>query len=485
MRPLWFMRTKPARPTAPGFAALPRVLWIELTSKCPFDCVFCSRRLRRGAGIHMDMALYERILGELDAPEIVRLNYSGESTHHPHIAEAVRIAAATGATTELVTALASLPDRLIEPLVRSGLDRLTVSLHTLDERQFDEIYRYGSVESVRRKLAAITAARDRAGSTRPIIDLAVVAMRRNLRQLLPLASFAKQNGLVGISIHPVIRRDPTPDAFTEELQDDRLRPEFLAELASSIDEVCRQYPDVPLSVSTPEIEGAACLGDRPVAFPGPLPDGARIHSCGQNPWETVHILADGTVVTCEVRDRVALGRIEADAAGPGLAAIWRGPSYAQFRDRYRAGLVSECRDCPYKTAFLPGPAASDIDACNGLSPQLLHGWQDLDGSGLLWAKRTAALELARPPGARWLHVEGWLPPRVDRVDVQIDGVDVGDLRGAPEEGTAVQRRLRLPASDRATVSIVLNVDRPLVPFRAGLGADLRELGFGLKRAAIL
>jgi MoaA/NifB/PqqE/SkfB family radical SAM enzyme len=433
----------------------------------------------------MDMALYERILGELDAPEVIRLNYSGESTNHPQIAEAVRIASATGATTELVTALASLPDRLVEPLVRSGLDRLTLSLHTLDEGQFHAIYGYGSVASVRRKLAAIVAARNRVDSPRPAVDLAFVAMRRNLGQLLPIASFASRNGLAGLAIHPVIRRDPTPDAFTHELDGDRLRPEFLAELASHIDEVRRQHPDVPLSVSTPEIDGAACLGSRPVAYPGPLPDGARIHSCAQNPWETVHILADGTVVTCEVRDRIAVGRVEADASGPGLAAIWHGPSYAQFRDRYRAGAVPECRVCPYKAAYLPGPATCAIAGCGGPSRQLLHGWHDADGSGLLWAKRTAALELARPSGARWLRLEGWIPQRVDRVDVRIDGVDAGELAGAPATGAAVQRRFALPAIDRAMVRVELHVNRPLVPLREGLGADCRELGFGLKHAAII
>jgi len=31
-------------------ARTPRTLWVELTSKCPFDCIFCSRQLRRGAG---------------------------------------------------------------------------------------------------------------------------------------------------------------------------------------------------------------------------------------------------------------------------------------------------------------------------------------------------------------------------------------------------------------------------------------------------
>jgi hypothetical protein len=27
-------------------ARTPRILWLELTSKCPFDCIFCSRQIR-------------------------------------------------------------------------------------------------------------------------------------------------------------------------------------------------------------------------------------------------------------------------------------------------------------------------------------------------------------------------------------------------------------------------------------------------------
>ena len=44
-------------------AALPRVLWIELTSRCPFDCVFCSRKLLRGAGKHLDFACEMTVKG--------------------------------------------------------------------------------------------------------------------------------------------------------------------------------------------------------------------------------------------------------------------------------------------------------------------------------------------------------------------------------------------------------------------------------------
>ena len=478
------MRTEGARPARAAYAARPRVMWIELTSKCPFDCVFCSRRLRRGNGMHMDMALYRRIVGELDSPEIIRLNYSGESTHHPHIVEAIRLAAATGATTELVTALGSLPDRLVEPLADSGLDRLTVSLHTLEPAQFAAIYGHSSIDAVRRKAAALVAARNRAGLARPLLDLAVVAMRRNLGQLLPLAAFAQEIGANSLAVHPVIRRDPTPDTFVDELDGNRLRPEFLADLAQEIAEVRRRYPALPLSVSTPEIDETRCLGERPTPLPGRLPDGARIHSCEQNPLDTVHILADGSVVSCEVRDRITLGRVDAAPGGCGLNDIWGGPAYAEFRAHFRAGVVAECRDCPYKTAYRPSAPACTIDAKAGAHSQLLHGWHPPDESGLLWAKRSAALELVRPAGARWLRVEGWVPALVGSVRLTIDGTPGGELGGRGAVGGSVQADLRLPTGDGTMVEVELQVDRPLVPFKAGLGSDVRELGFGLRRIGL-
>ena len=67
------------------------MLWVELTSKCPFDCIFCSRKLDRGAGEHMDFEMFRRLVAELESPQVIRLNYSGESAHHPRLADAIRL----------------------------------------------------------------------------------------------------------------------------------------------------------------------------------------------------------------------------------------------------------------------------------------------------------------------------------------------------------------------------------------------------------
>src|SRR5437762_9632909 len=110
----------------------PKILWIELTSKCPFKCIFCTREVRWGVGKNLDFDAYRSLIAQLDEPEFIGLNYSGESIHYPHLIEAIRLAVSTGAYTELVTALASAPRPLVRQIVESGLDRLAVSIHSVD-----------------------------------------------------------------------------------------------------------------------------------------------------------------------------------------------------------------------------------------------------------------------------------------------------------------------------------------------------------------
>src|SRR5206468_10287202 len=115
---------------------VPKILWIELTSKCPFKCVFCTREARWGAGQNLDFDVYRSLINQLEEPEFIGLNYSGESIHYPRLMDAIKLAWSTGAYTELVTALSSAPEALVRQIVESDLDRLAVSIHTLDEKQY-------------------------------------------------------------------------------------------------------------------------------------------------------------------------------------------------------------------------------------------------------------------------------------------------------------------------------------------------------------
>ena len=131
---------------------LPRAYCVELTSKCPFDCIFCSRQLRRGAGQHLPFSVFNSLLDSLVDPRKFILNYSGESTVYPDLIAAIQRARATGASAELVSVMASVPELLLVPLSESGLNRLTVSVHATDPGKFLEVYRHSSFDVLRSRL---------------------------------------------------------------------------------------------------------------------------------------------------------------------------------------------------------------------------------------------------------------------------------------------------------------------------------------------
>ncbi len=329
----------------------PGILWIELTSKCPFKCVFCSRELLRGNGEHMDIAVYRKLISELTAPQVIRLNYSGESAHYPHLIEAITLAKQKDARVELVSALSSIRPKLIEPLIRSGLDLLCVSIHTLDTRQYQDIYGFGSTETLLQRLELLRRTQAGTGISTPRLEFALVAMERNLDQISAVMSLAERFDVSRLDIHPVIRRDPIAETFSQELDgSNRLRQDFIDRLSEHVEVSRLAFPTVHTSFSTPEIDAPpAILGELPQAYPARLPARAKILTCEQNPWNTMHVLANGDVVSCEVRDRQPIGNL----GQASLESIWHGANYQDFRRQFVLAQDAKCAACAYKTAYLP------------------------------------------------------------------------------------------------------------------------------------
>lgn len=463
----------------------PRILWIELTSKCPFDCVFCSRKTLRGAGEHMDFALYRRLLESLVEPEIVRLNYSGESAHYPHLIEAIQLAHQRGAFVELVTAFASFPLHKIDALVSSGLDRLTVSLHTLDEKQFQDLYRYSSLAEMKLKLAALREAQQRRACRRPLLDFAFVALQENLRQLPDIADYARQLGVLHIAIHPLIRRDEIPVQFPAEMEGARLRPAFIRAMAQAVDDARAHFPDIRFNPSTCELATEHELGAHPQYTARPLAGNARIFSCDQSPWDSVHILANGDVVTCEARDKAVMGNLRTAS----LAEVWHGPAYQQFRRAYQQGREESCRACPYRLAYVPGPLRSAVTPAGGNGVELVSGWHGAE-DGVIWSKRRgrALLEAgprAHPMAGHSLEIDGVLPAAkngANELTVRHGGQVIGSFKNSSQSMQTFH--LRAPFHEPGEVAqFEFVTSQPHRPADSG-GQDVRELGFALRELRV-
>lgn len=461
-------------------AKTPRILWVELTSKCPLDCVFCSRKTRRGAGEHMPYGLFEALVRQISAPRTFLLNYSGESTVYPDLIPAVRLARSTGASVELVSALVNVAENALPELCESGLTRLTVSLHTTDAARYPEIYRYGTVESLRNRLNQFLEL-CRASGDPPVVDLAFVAMDRNLQDLSGVAGFAQSLGLRDVSIFPVIRRDEIPIQFPEELMEPGTHcADFVERVRSAVERAANDAPGVSLTVCNPMFTGGKRgLGEVPSPWPGRLPADGRIYSCEQNPWETAHVLSNGDVVACEVLDKISLGNLKRQS----IAEIWEGERYRAFREQYHRGEVPECQSCPWKVAYRPAPLQSDIIASRGRSAQLLHGWHQPADATHIWASQQASAAIAPRKDSRVLHVCGMLPPGPEgdpnELVIFCNQVEIGRVGNPWAE--VIPFGLNFPVSPGQSTPWLLefrtrHLNRPR---ERGAGQDQRDLGFAM------
>lgn len=461
-------------------ATTPKILWIELTSTCPFDCIFCSRRSTRGTGAHMDFDMFRRLMAELKRPAILRLNYAGESIHYPHLIEAIDLAAKTGARTELVTSFSSYPHDRMKRLVESGLDNLTISLHTLDEDQYTEIYRHGSLGDLKRNVAAFLEAREKLGKNRPTLSLAFVAFKRNLHQLPEIARYADALNAADLSVQPVMVRDPTPVSFHDEVKGGSLDPGFRQEIVQAVEAVKKAFPERCIKLSCMEHAPVAELTPIPRYFSGPLPSSGRIYSCDQNPWESVHILSNGDVAACEVLDKIPLGNLRENS----LSHIWRGDPYQKFRERHMAGEETSCRLCPYKIAYLPAPMASLISASGRFHDQLLRGWHPGDDGQIIWSMGEALAVLKREKGARTLRVAGLLPwvtnTGDNHLDLSLNGAPLGRITNASGGDLSFDEAFPLGRTP-GPLHVGFQVKNPFRPGDLSESPDIRELGFALIR----
>ena len=382
---------------------------------------------------------------------------------------------------ELVSALVNVAQSALPELCESGLSRLTVSLHTTDAARYAEIYGYGSFESLRSRLGRFLEL-CREASNPPVVDLALVAMDRNLRDLPDVARLAQSLGLRDISIFPVIRRDEIPMRFSTELTDiDTPRPDFVARVRSAVERAVSEAPGVSIAVCNPEFtgNGKRHLGEVPGPYPGLLPADGRIYSCEQNPWETAHVLSSGDVVACEVLDKIPLGNLKQQS----MAEIWNGERYRAFRAAYHRGEVPECRSCPWKVAYRPGPLRSDIIASRGRSAQLLHGWHQPADETHIWASQQAAAMLAPRKGSRVLHVSGMLPPGPEgdpnELIILCNHVEIG--RVANPWAEVIPFGLNFPVGEEQSNPWLLDFrTRHLYrPSERGTGQDQRDLGFAI------
>jgi cyclic pyranopterin phosphate synthase len=137
-------------------------LRISLTDHCNLRCVYCmpeDQTFRPNADLLQDdeILLLARLFADLGFDKI-RLT-GGEPTVRANVVEIVRgIASTPGIRSVSMTTNGVLLGKLATPLKEAGLERVNVSIDTLDPEKFHRLTRWGKLEQVWEGILAAEAA---------------------------------------------------------------------------------------------------------------------------------------------------------------------------------------------------------------------------------------------------------------------------------------------------------------------------------------
>ncbi len=168
-------------------------LRVSLTDRCNFRCVYCMPE--KGVVFHPhayhltdeELVRVIRIMTTLGFDR-VRLT-GGEPTVRPNLVPIVeQIAAIPGIKEIAMTTNGMRLEKIAEPLARAGLNRVNISIDTLDAERFAKITRFGKLEAVWRGIVAA----ERAGLT-PIKLNAVIVRGYNEDDIVDLAQLTQDH----------------------------------------------------------------------------------------------------------------------------------------------------------------------------------------------------------------------------------------------------------------------------------------------------
>jgi radical SAM protein with 4Fe4S-binding SPASM domain len=166
----------------------PRVpfYFIEVTNACNLNCDFCPRyNLSRGTGF-MEFDLFKLVIRRINemGARYVNINRFGESLVHPQFLEMLRYAKDQGipnlgyvSNGQLLT-----PD-VVEEMVQAGIDRITISLDTLDKEEYEKHRKGAQLEKTVNNLNYLIEYRNKLGRQKPIISINSVLIADNFEQM--------------------------------------------------------------------------------------------------------------------------------------------------------------------------------------------------------------------------------------------------------------------------------------------------------------
>lgn len=321
---------------------------IEPTNRCNFRCVYCRRTHWTRPEGDMSLEHFLTLLDRLPAAQCIHLQGVGEPLLNRKLPEMVRYTRSRNIRTGTSTNASLLNTRTAKVLLDAGINRINLSIDTLDPEEFGRIRPGVTLERILVNIATIAKVRHSGGYMETELALAVVAGPSNTAHLDEIIELAASLGLDEVYLQNLNRvflpaGHPAERKISEKESDHYREAKHTAEALASR------------------------LGIR---FLAPVLDSPDFYSRCQWPFSGCNITWDGFVAPCCLQPDPAVmhfgNLFETD-----FGQIWHSPAYRNFRSRVLADCETLCERCPERYGQMWHPDAAPFPKSKSL-PSSTH-----------------------------------------------------------------------------------------------------------------
>lgn len=121
----------------------PRIIEIELTNSCNFDCTFCSRQIMQREIGFIKEKLFSKIVSECNKYNTgIRFIGWGEPFLHPNILKFIKLIKEYRIPLHITTNGSLLDKKTCECIIESKMDSITISMQGLDKISYKRVRKY-------------------------------------------------------------------------------------------------------------------------------------------------------------------------------------------------------------------------------------------------------------------------------------------------------------------------------------------------------
>lgn len=316
---------------------LPGELYLETTNRCNLKCRTCPQYF----GMPEEFAdltpeRVEAILAQFPTVRRVVLHGIGEPLLNPDLPAIITAVKARGAHTLFNTNGLLLRGRLVEPVVRAGLDELRVSIDSASAETYELVRGADGFERILNNVRGLAELKARLGLSTPKVSLWITGMKANVRELPELIRIAAEIGVREVYLQRLV--------FSERglaMQDQALFRQAGDEELSAVREAERLAVELGITLRG---SGEASAGS---LLPGASGEGSY-RAC-RRPWSLMYVTANGNILPCCIApftgahyDGMILGNIFEET----VEEIWNGERYQSWRAGMLEGRPPEaCAGC--------------------------------------------------------------------------------------------------------------------------------------------